>query len=85
MYWGNKPTDGGNLILETDEKDELLAEYPNALPFIRTFLGSKELIQGLYRYCLWIDDDQRNEAEIYSADSGAAIESGKLPRFQQGS
>jgi len=63
MYWGNKPTDGGHLILESHEKDKLLKEYPNAARFIRTFLGSKELIHGLYRYCLWIEDDAREDAE----------------------
>ncbi len=63
MFWGNKPTDGGNLLLELAEKEELIAAYPQAAPFIRTFLGSKELIQGLYRYCLWIEDDEREVAE----------------------
>jgi hypothetical protein len=62
MYWGNKPTDGGNLILERSEAASLIREYPAARKFIKTFLGSKEMIQGLYRYCLWIDDDGRDEA-----------------------
>lgn len=63
MYWGNKPTDGGNLILQTDERDGLLSGNPDASRFIRTFLGSKEMIHGLYRYCLWIEDHEREEAE----------------------
>jgi hypothetical protein len=63
MFWGNKPTDGGHLILDMTEKDHILAMYPKAKRFIRTFLGSKELIQGLYRYCLWIEDSERAEAE----------------------
>jgi hypothetical protein len=67
MFWGNKPTDGGYLILSMIEKDQLLASYPQAAKFIRTFLGSKELIQGLYRYCLWIEDHQRAEAEAIPA------------------
>ncbi len=63
MFWGNKPTDGGHLLLDGVEKHQLLKSYPEAARFIRTFLGSKELIQGLNRYCLWIEDHERAEAE----------------------
>jgi len=63
MYWGNKPTDGGHLILELHEKKTLLKSQPNAEKFIRTFLGSKELIQGLRRFCIWISDEEKAEAE----------------------
>lgn len=65
MFWGNKPTDGGYLIMDMAEKNQLLATYPEAAKFVRTFLGSKELIQGLYRYCLWIEDHERAEAEKF--------------------
>ncbi len=63
MFWGNKPTDGGNLIFDKVEKDELVEIYPQAARFVRSFLGSKELIQGLYRYCIWIEDKERADAE----------------------
>ena len=63
MYWGNKATDGGFLVLEPREKGELLREHPKSQKFLKTFLGSKELIQGIDRYCLWIEDNERSEAE----------------------
>ena len=63
MYWGNKPTDGGFLILEQYEKDKLVTDHPETAQFIKTFLGSKELIQGQNRYCLWIEDKDRAFAE----------------------
>lgn len=63
MFWGNKPTDGGFLLLSTDERDDLLREYPSSAKFIRTFLGSQELIQGQRRYCLWIEDDEVEQAK----------------------
>jgi hypothetical protein len=63
MFWGNKPTDGGHLLMEQFEKESLLASYPAAGRFVRVFLGSKELIQGQYRYCLWIEDHEREDAE----------------------
>ncbi|WP_417279337.1 class I SAM-dependent DNA methyltransferase [Celeribacter sp.] len=63
MEWGNKPTDGGNFFLDTTEKAALLAESPEASKFVRRFLGAQEFIQGKQRYCLWIEDNERQEAE----------------------
>ena len=63
MIWGNKPTDGGNLLLNATEKAELLDESPEAAKFVKRFLGAKELINGIQRYCLWIADDEKKEAE----------------------
>jgi hypothetical protein len=56
MDYGNKPTDGGNFFLNRDERDELIAEFPNSEQLIRRFTGSREFIQGVERWCLWIDD-----------------------------
>ena len=64
MEWGNKPTDGGNLFLSTDERKKLLRESPNAIRFIRRFLGAQEFIRGEQRYCLWMDDGERVAAEV---------------------
>ena len=54
MTKGSQPTDGGNLILSQEEKDELEKHYPHAKEFIRPFIGANELIRGLKRYCLWL-------------------------------
>ncbi len=56
MIKGNMPTDNGHLLLSPEEKDRLLQQAPEAKPFIRRFMGSKEAINDLERYCLWIDD-----------------------------
>ena len=56
MIYGNKPTDGGNLIMTPDEKDAFLADEPQAEPFIRPLLGAEEFINGKKRYCLWLVD-----------------------------
>ncbi len=63
MEWGNKPTDGGNLFLDTYAKSKLLDESPEAAKFVRRFLGAQEFIKGLGRYCLWIEDEEREDAE----------------------
>nr|WP_206599945.1 MULTISPECIES: DNA methyltransferase [unclassified Pseudovibrio] len=65
MDYGNKPTDGGNLILSPSEKDGLVEAYPNASRFIKRFVGSQELIKGTDRYCLWISNDDLDEARTY--------------------
>jgi len=54
MDYGNKPTDGGNLILEPNEKEKLVNVEPDADKYIRKLLGSSEFIRGHYRYCLWL-------------------------------
>jgi hypothetical protein len=54
MKFGNQPIDGGNLLLTEDEKKILLDESPMATRFIRRYVGSKELINGGSRYCLWL-------------------------------
>ncbi len=63
MLYGNKPTDGGNLILSTDEKEALIAAEPLAEQYIRPFVGAEEFINGKTRWCLWfqgISDVKRN-------------------------
>lgn len=63
MIWGNKPTDGGNLFLTSAERAELLNQSPDSKKYIKRFLGAKEFIRGEQRYCLWIEDADREKAE----------------------
>ena len=63
MEWGNKPTDGGNLSLNAEERRELLESNPEALRFVNRFLGAQEFIRGQERYCLWIEDEERETSE----------------------
>jgi hypothetical protein len=66
MEWGNKPTDGGNFFFTADERRQLLAQSPRAERFVKRFLGAQEFIRGQERYCLWIGDAERKEAEEIS-------------------
>ena len=65
MVFGNKPTDGGNLILTPSERDKIIEEYPEAEKFIRFYQGSDSFINGETRYCIWIGEDEREEAETF--------------------
>ncbi|HGP4545532.1 TPA: class I SAM-dependent DNA methyltransferase, partial [Neisseria meningitidis] len=63
MVNGSKPTEGGNLILSTDEKEALIAAEPLAEQYIRPFVGAEEFINGKTRWCLWfhgVSDVKRN-------------------------
>ena len=63
MVNGSKPTEGGNLILSTAEKDALIAAEPLAEQYIRPFIGADEFLNGKTRWCLWfqgISDVKRN-------------------------
>lgn len=62
MEWGNKPTDGGNFFLSFEERQALLAEHPEARPYVKRFVGAQELIRGQERFCLWIDDTHLADA-----------------------
>lgn len=62
MVWGNKPTDGGNLILERDERDRLISQSPSSQEFLKTYLGAADFIRGKSRYCLWINDEETGQA-----------------------
>lgn len=56
MVAGNIPRDLGNFMLTAEEKESLLSSNPEAAILVRKILGSMEFINGIERYCLWIDD-----------------------------
>ena len=56
IRFGNQPIDGGHLILTPEERKEIIFDCPDAEDLIRPFLGSKEFINGLERYCLWLEN-----------------------------
>lgn len=54
MTKGSQATDGGNLFLTVEEREELLAKYPSAEPLVKQFVGAEEFINNKLRYCLWL-------------------------------
>ena len=54
MTKGSQATDGGNLFLSVEEKEELIAKYPAAEQFVKRFVGAEEFINNKLRYCLWL-------------------------------
>lgn len=62
MLKGNQPTDGGHLSLTAIEANEMIKADQRSEKYIYRYLGSKELIRGETRFCLWIEDDQADDA-----------------------
>ena len=56
MIYGNKPTDGGFLLLTPEEREVALAKEPQIAPCIRQIYGATEYINGKLRYCLWLNN-----------------------------
>ena len=50
---GNQPTDGGNLVVTPDQHDGVASD-PIAARYLRRFVGARELIHDLPRWCLWL-------------------------------
>ena len=55
MTYGNKPSDGGHLLLSEQEREELLSLDDSVAEIIRPYVGTKDFINGgERRYCLWL-------------------------------
>jgi len=55
MDFGSMPNDGGYLSsLSTEDVEEIRTSDPIAAQYLRPLVGSKELINGIERYCLWL-------------------------------
>ena len=55
ISYGNKPSDGGNLILSEEEREKLLKDDPSLEPYVRRYVGARDFINSdEIRYCLWL-------------------------------
>lgn len=55
MIYGNKPADGGNLIIEDSDYNDFIKKEPQAQKYIKPLLGAEEYLHGKRRWCLWLD------------------------------
>jgi putative type II restriction endonuclease len=56
MTTGNRPADGGHLIIEAEEYDDFIRREPKARKYIKRLTGAAEFINNKDRYCLWLVD-----------------------------
>lgn len=63
LLFGNKPTDGGHLLMDRRERDMLLKLEPQAAPWIKRVMGADEFLNGKERWCLWLADITNKELQ----------------------
>lgn len=51
--FGNMPRDDGNLLIEPDDYNEVMAD-PVAAQYVRPFIGARQLIHNEPRWCFWL-------------------------------
>ena len=64
MTTGNRPADGGHLIIEGEDYDDFIKAEPTAQKFIKRLMGSAEFINNKKRWCLWLVD--ASPAELHA-------------------
>ena len=62
MALGSSGIDGGHLILSKEEREEFFKLDSTSKKFIKKFVGGNDFLNGVERYCLWIEDDKIEEA-----------------------
>ena len=73
IEFGNFALDDGNLIVTQDEYADMVKAVPNVVPFLKRFVGGRELLYGESRWCLWLD----------GADEGLLNNPYLKPRFER--
>ena len=68
MVFGSMPR--GPLDLTPQDAREITETAPEAERFIKRYTGATEFINGIERYCLWIQDVERKDAERIRAVAG---------------
>lgn len=53
---GNKPVDDGNYLFTPERKKAFLKKEPFSEEFFFPWLGSREFLNGVERWCLWLGD-----------------------------
>lgn len=64
ILFGNKPTDGGYLLLDRTERDSLLCKEPRAEKWLRKVLGADEFLNSKERWCLWLVDATKDDIDM---------------------
>lgn len=62
MMLGSSGIDGGHLMISEQEREQFITENPESEKFIKSFLSGGDFLNGINRFCLWIDDDKVKEA-----------------------
>ncbi len=62
MVLGSSGVDGGYLMISKEEKETFIHGNINSSKFIKPFLSGGDFLNGIERYCLWIEDKDFQKA-----------------------
>lgn len=62
MSFGSMPNDGGHLLMNFDDAFSAINRHDVRMKFIRPTLGTKEFINGIERRCIWVCQEDYDEA-----------------------
>jgi hypothetical protein len=57
IVFGSMPNDGGHLLFSRAGSEFFLREQPDAAKFLRRFVGAEEFLNGVERWCLWLEGE----------------------------
>lgn len=66
VRYGSKPADGGNLVFKEKDGTQGLDADPIAMKYLRKFVGAREMLHSIDRWCLWLP-------ELSSADLRSSV------------
>ncbi|WP_027093365.1 class I SAM-dependent DNA methyltransferase [Cohnella thermotolerans] len=58
MKMGSNAVDGKRLILERRDVERIRTENPEVMKYIKQYGGTQEMLSGVHRWCIWIEDDE---------------------------
>lgn len=58
---GNKPIDDGNFLFTQEEMIDFIKKEPTSEKYFKPWIGSREFINKIPRFCLWLGDCSPNE------------------------
>lgn len=61
ITYGSFALDDGNYTISKEEHNQILVMSPNTQKFLKPFIGGRELLRGIERYCIWLKDVSPNE------------------------
>lgn len=70
MVFGNQPRDGGNFVIDAEEREDILKKEPSLDKWLREYIGVVEFLHNKKRWCLWLKDakpsDIKHSKILYS-------------------
>ncbi|MBT4288088.1 MAG: class I SAM-dependent DNA methyltransferase, partial [Deltaproteobacteria bacterium] len=67
MLSGLKAGDDGNLILSENEKDDIIDKFPNSIKYIKKYIGAKDFMNSVNRFCIWVRENEYADADRIAA------------------